>query len=220
MKLPIDHLVYATVDLDSTVAELAERMGVRASPGGQHVGRGTHNALAHLGGRTYLEIIGPDPSQNMPSGTALPFGIESMTEAGLAWYALACSDLTTTVDAVRAAGLSAGAPFAMQRARPDGVLLRWELASHAEIPDGGAVPFLIDWLDSPHPSADTPRGCTLIALEVRHPEPERIRRHLELLAQHCAGDPQRADPEVNVVEADEARLVARIDTPRGVITLS
>src|SRR5262245_46770085 len=75
----IDHLVYATPDLALGVERIERLLGVRATPGGQHLGLGTRNALVALGPSCYLEIIGPDPEQPRPSGLRR-FGLDDLRE--------------------------------------------------------------------------------------------------------------------------------------------
>ena len=40
----VDHLVFACPDLEQGVEQIADLLGVRATPGGRHEGLGTHNA--------------------------------------------------------------------------------------------------------------------------------------------------------------------------------
>ncbi|HKC19086.1 MAG TPA: VOC family protein, partial [Candidatus Dormibacteraeota bacterium] len=51
----LDHLVLATPDIQSTVDWVAETLGIRPIPGGQHLGVGTRNFLLGLGSGQYLE---------------------------------------------------------------------------------------------------------------------------------------------------------------------
>src|SRR5499426_4815344 len=92
----VDHLVYAAPDLNRGVEEIEKLLGVRATPGGQHPGRGTRNALIALGPTSYIEIIGPDPEQPKPD---LPrqFGIDTLTEGRLVTWAAKSDDLERTV---------------------------------------------------------------------------------------------------------------------------
>ncbi|WP_327085082.1 VOC family protein [Nonomuraea sp. NBC_01738] len=144
----MDHLVYATPDLAPTVAEVERLLGVKPAEGGRHVGLGTRNHLLGLGGRSYLEIIGPDPEQPHP-GAPRPFGIDTLDAPRLVAWAVEPDDLDATVAASRARGYDPGTPFAMSRRTPSGDLLEWRLAFAAE-PDP-VIPFLIDWGTTPHP---------------------------------------------------------------------
>ena len=78
----LDHLVYGTPDVDRTIDDLEALFDVRASPGGRHPGRGTRNALLSLGQDRYLEIIGPDSSQEGFQGPR-PFGLDGISQPRL-----------------------------------------------------------------------------------------------------------------------------------------
>jgi hypothetical protein len=205
--LGIDHLAYAAADLDAAVADIGARFGLTPAAGGRHVGVGTRNYLLSLDHGAYLELIGPDPTQRMPEGATLPFGIHTLAGgARLAGFAIGADDLDARVARARAAGYDPGDVHDMQRATPDGGLLSWRLTlggSH-----DGLVPFLIDWLGSPHPSTTTPRGATLVGLRGEHPDPEAVR------AAHRA-----LGWEMVVSQADIPALVATIDTPKGRVEL-
>ena len=171
----IDHLVYATPDLATTVEALTDRLGIAPTPGGTHPGRGTRNALVGLGDGAYLEIIGPDPEQPVPTNPR-PFGVDALsTPALVSWSARPALPLEVVVEAARANGYDLGPIVAMSRHRPDGVLLEWRLSvPEPTASEGGVLPFVIDWDAAPHPSASLPPGVVLDELRLEHPEPERI----------------------------------------------
>lgn len=172
----LDHLVLATPDLAATVAELTRLTGTRPVPGGVHPGLGTRNFLLGLGDGGYLEIIGPDPEQGAPEAPR-PFGIDGLTEARLATWAVRVENIDAAVAASRQAGYDPGEPHAMSRRTPGGDELSWKLTLDAERGQTGLVPFLIGWGQAMHPSANLP-VVPLVGLEAVHPHPERIEPHL------------------------------------------
>ncbi len=204
----IDHLVYWTPDLEASIEELAERLGVRAAEGGRHPGRGTRNALVSFGEGRYLEVIGPDLEQDEPA-TVSPFGPSGDGPALTTWAAKA-PDLDARVEAARAAGTEIGVVMDMSRDRLDGVTLHWRL-SRGDRPGDGLVPFLIDWGDTEHPAETSPAGLTFVALRAEHPDPEAIRAHLDAL--DVASD-------LDVTRSDSPRLVATVQGPNGRVELS
>ncbi len=168
----LDHLVYATPDIDATVAELAGQLGTRPGQGGSHAGWGTRNALLSLGPRRYLEVIGPDPDQPDPDAPR-PFGIDELTAPALVTWAIGVDDLEAALADARKNGYEPGEPVAMQRTRPDGVVLSWRLTP-PRLADGGIVPFFIDWTGSAHPAEDAP-AVRLVDFALLHPRPPDIR---------------------------------------------
>jgi hypothetical protein len=198
----LDHLVYATPDLAATVAEFARRTGVTPAPGGAHVGLGTRNYLVGLGGPRYLEIIGPDPQQPEPAGPR-PFGVGDLSAPRMVTWAISPPDLDATVAAAHSAGVATGPVRGMSRRRPDDTLLEWRLTTGESV----VVPFLIDWGSTVHPSSGLP-GVTLLGMSACTPDPAEVHRRLSALGTALA-----------LTEGPD-RLVARIDTPTGVLELS
>jgi hypothetical protein len=197
----IDHLVYAAPDLAAAIADVAERFGVRARAGGKHVGLGTHNALLALGPQTYLEIIAVDPGQPEPPRPR-PFGVDGVRRGGLVGWALTCDDIDAAVARARSRGYDPGDVADAQRVGPTGTVLRWRLTRNALA--GGLVPFLISWGDTEHPARSAPRGFSLDAFHLEHPEPASLAPLLTGLG---------ADVEIRPAAA--AALVARLSGPHG-----
>lgn len=174
----LDHLVYATPDLEATCRELELRLGVRASAGGQHPGRGTHNALISIGSRAYLEIIGPDPLQ--PEIRPVWFEIDQLTAPKLVTWAARIDDLETFVKEI-SPNANVGALRSGSRNTPRGTTLSWRLTEPQLSQGVGLIPFLIEWNSTEHPADSAITGPRLVQLRIEYPEPELIRKQLKSL---------------------------------------
>ncbi len=203
----VDHLVYATPDLKAGVAALETLLGVRATPGGQHPGRGTRNALVSIGPRAYIEIIGPDPEQPPPK-EARPFGLDSLTAPRLVTWAANESDLSRLSKLAAQAGISLGELASGSRRRPDGLLLTWNYTNPGTVVADGIVPFFIDWGKTPHPAETASSGGRLVGLRAEHPDAERVRTQLAHLGLRMA-----------VTNGARPTLIATIEGPRGRVEL-
>ena len=195
-------------DVAGACDDLERDWGVRPQPGGSHPGRGTHNALLDLGDGCYLEVIGPDPGQPKPARPR-PFGVDGLTGPRLVTWAAQAPDIDDRVARARQRGFDPGPVAVMSRTRPDGLRLEWKLTAIDEPVAGGVVPFLIDWGDTPHPTATLTGGCRLGRLRAEHPDPDLVRAALAAL-----GLP------LEVRFGSYPRLVAFIETPRGPRELS
>jgi len=199
----LDHLVYATPDLEATVADLEATLGVRAAPGGRHVGRGTRNAIVRLSEFSYFEIIAPDPTQaNAPR--PLWFGIDALTSPRLVTWAIQLGDVERVMGDAARAGVVLGAISHGSRETSEGEVLRWRLTNPDVMIDDGLVPFLIDWGRSRHPATTAPRGVSLRALRGEHPDAERVATHIAAVS-----------AALPVVRAPRPALVATLVGKRG-----
>ena len=173
----LDHLVWAAGDLDAGAARMAARVGMVPRPGGSHPQWGTRNRLLGLEDGAYLEVVAPDPNIAVPeAGRA--FGVDTAGEGGLVTWAARCDDLREAAHRLDALGVEPGEVASGQRVRPDGRVLRWTQTDPTADRLGGAVPFLLDWGSSPHPSSDLARedavAGSAVRIELRHPQPERV----------------------------------------------
>lgn len=197
----LDHLVYAVPDLAAAVAHFAAETRVEPQPGGRHVGRGTANYLVGLGGRSYLEIIGPDADADAAEPERpRPFGLDELAQPKLVTWAVATDDLDATLARARAAGYDPGDGQEMSRRTPGGELLEWRLTpdrvarrrdrlGDGRDPSGdgrgesgqggdglgGVVPFVIDWGGCGHPTDRLTAQLSLGGLELCTSDPDAVR---------------------------------------------
>jgi hypothetical protein len=83
----IDHVVYATRDLDAAAARVESELGLSAVPGGRHAGHGTHNRIVPLGSG-YLELMAiadPEEAAGSPIGGALQARLADQGDGLFAW---------------------------------------------------------------------------------------------------------------------------------------
>jgi hypothetical protein len=130
----LDHVVLVVLDLEAAVAE-HQRRGFTVTPGGEHAGGLTHNALVGFEDDSYLELIA---LHDLAAGHG-KHSWAPVAERGGGWadFALLSNDLRK--DATALGDLLARPPEDGGRLRPDGVAIAWRVA-RLEKP----LPFLIE----------------------------------------------------------------------------
>jgi Glyoxalase-like domain len=204
----LDHILLGVPNLESGIAFVEGHTGVRAVFGGVHPGRGTQNALLSLGDRRYLEIIAHDPAQP-DAKNPIAAEIRSLKEPRLVGWAAHPGNLSSFAEKLHAAGIAFQGPTPGSRKRPDGRLLQWQTLNLADDSDG-LLPFFIEWApDSPHPSSDAPKGCSLAKFSAETPDPPKLLATLNLL-----------NLDLPVRKGEKSRLLATITGPQGTLELS
>lgn len=208
-KTQIDHVIWAVPDLDTGAKLFEEMSGVTPIVGGVHPGRGTRNKLASAGEQTYFEIIAPDPAQmpldpvNKPV-QAFADTISKMAQPEVDMFAYSTTDLEAAAEIGRKLGFKVVGPTPGQRRTPDGVLIKWSHVDFIGHGFGQFVPFALNWLDSPHPSATSPRGAVIDGITVEHPRANELRK-----IYHALGVPAK------VVQAREPAIIVKMSSNKG-----
>ncbi len=130
----IDHVIYATQDLDRAAARLEAEHGLAVSGGGRHVGLGTENRIVPLGGG-YLELIAVADraeAQRTALGNALATRIAERGEGLMGW-------VVAVGDVLAEAGRTGAEMSTIERSG-----LRARLAGVATAMAEPALPFFIE----------------------------------------------------------------------------
>jgi Glyoxalase-like domain len=203
----LDHILWAAPDLGAGEKFIENLTGVVPARGGVHPGLGTRNSLLDLGSGIYFEIISPDPAQDLKDNRG--GRIAALPRPGIMTFAIRSDDLDTLSAAARREGVSLQGPVAMSRDRLDGVRLDWTIVYLEDSRFGEAIPFVIDWGTSPHPSESVPVGCQLRSFVVFHPEADQLARLYASL-----------DIPVPVKRGAYPGFIAELATPKGDVVLS
>ncbi len=127
----IDHVMICVPDLTQATAQYA-KMGFNVHPGGDHPGKGTHNAIA-LNDEDYIELLAVrDPAEYAASGKpgAWNTGLTDFIAAGggIRYIVLQSDDLAADVVAMRGRGVDVSDVTDGSRRTPAGQALRWKSA--------------------------------------------------------------------------------------------
>jgi len=207
----IDHIMMLSPSAEIAKKYINTRFGIVPEYGGEHPGIGTCNYLLSLGGTQYLEILapaGPKTTAGSDSEHALVEACRVLESPRPHTFCVAVRDFEKLAQTLQANNIEVSAPIKMQRQRPDGALLKWELLTCFDCSFGAVFPFFIKWGDCEHPAKSAPGGCSLQSFVVQHPRQEEL---AEIFA--------AIDLPVAVQESQEPGLQIVIVTPNGEISL-
>jgi catechol 2,3-dioxygenase-like lactoylglutathione lyase family enzyme len=134
----IDHIVIAVRDLAAASDDYA-RLGFTVTPGGEHTGGATHNALISFADGAYFELIAfrePDRPQDHKWWGRFAKG------EGTVDFALLSESVDFEGDRLRQAGIEIDGPHDGGRLRPDGQRIAWRNLGLAAA--GAPLPFMIE----------------------------------------------------------------------------
>ncbi len=171
MSLRVDHVTIAGSHLASLEQAFAGA-GLKPAYGGPHSNGITHMALLSFADGSYIELISTlEPGQTSPLWPAHIAG-----DGGPCAWAVEVDDVAAEAARLAALGVPVRGPLYLNRRRPDGVLVEWDLAFLGDREPGATLPFLIkdrtprEWRVPPATRLAEPglRGIAMVMLGVEH----------------------------------------------------
>ena len=162
--------------------------------------------LLRLGNETFLEVIAINPAAPKPSRPRW-FELDrlvSACEPRLGCWVARTDDIQTSKSQ---ASEYLGDSEPMSRGSLD-----WHISipQDGSLPLGGVAPALIQWKASSHPAAGMQdKGCSLVKLELLHPEHARLSKLIRSL------NFTESEALLSVGESSFPALIAHINTPHG-----
>lgn len=174
MGREIDHIVYCVPDLEKGVDHIANLFGIEPVIGGNHLTKGTKNALLNLGKKCYLEILAID-EKNLDFRGERWMGIDLMDRPKITRWSLKSTELENDSRILSRQSLDLGIIDGGNRKTTDGRLLSWQMILPRSSPEVELLPFMTDWsLSAMHPTDSLAEGCFLESIELYHPHPTTI----------------------------------------------
>jgi hypothetical protein len=136
MSLRLDHIVISVTNLHTAMRDFLEA-DFRLQYGGKHADGITENALILFADGSYIELIALTEGHSRAESNFKPLLREK--GEGFTGYALHSDDLANDLNAMDVRGITVSPVRSGGRARPDGLLLQWQIA----LLDNAVSPFVI-----------------------------------------------------------------------------
>jgi len=127
----IDHVMICVPDLERGVAQF-QKLGFNIYPGGNHPGKGTHNAIA-FNTEDYIEILAIRDQAEYDAAGRSTWASGTLTDfiaagGGIRYVIVQSDDLAADVAAMRGRGVDGSDAIDGSRHTPTGQELRWKTA--------------------------------------------------------------------------------------------
>jgi catechol 2,3-dioxygenase-like lactoylglutathione lyase family enzyme len=134
----IDHVTIAGSSLEA-MRESFARLGLATDYGGPHSNGITHMALLGFDDGSYIELI-----STLKVGQTAPWWDRFIAgDSGPCAWAVRADDVAAEAKRIAGLGIPVRGPESMNRTRPDGQLVEWDLAYLGEGDPGLTLPFII-----------------------------------------------------------------------------